>query len=157
MSPQMRLHRRTHPDHHPGAQPAVVAAVAVGGAVGALARYAAERLWPDGPEAFPWTVLLVNAVGCFLMGILMVTLKLRFPGAPRLISPLLGTGVLGGFTTFSHYTDGVRQLFTEGRTGDAVGCLLLTVVAALAAVTAGAFAAHLVLGRGYAEEPESAR
>ncbi|MFJ7198681.1 MULTISPECIES: fluoride efflux transporter FluC [unclassified Streptomyces] len=151
MSPRMRLHHHTHPDHHPGAQPAVVAAVAIGGAAGAMARYGAERLWPTGPSAFPWTILLVNTVGCFLMGILMVTMKLRFPGAPRLISPLLGTGVLGGFTTFSHYTDNVRQLFENGRPGYAVGCLLLTVVAALAAVTAGAFATHLALGRGYAD------
>ncbi|MER5367275.1 CrcB family protein [Streptomyces sp. NPDC002722] len=152
MSPRMRLHHHTHPDHHPGAQPAVVVAVAIGGAAGAAARYGAERIWPTGASAFPWTVLLVNTVGCFLMGVLMVTLKLRFPGSPRLISPLLGTGVLGGFTTFSHYTDNVRQLFENGRPGYAVGCLLLTVVAALAAVTAGAFAAHFVLGRGYAAQ-----
>ncbi|MER5498676.1 MULTISPECIES: CrcB family protein [unclassified Streptomyces] len=144
----MRLHHHTHPDHHPGAQPAVVAAVAIGGAAGAAARYGAERLWPTGPSAFPWTILLVNTVGCFLMGALMVTLKLRFPGAPRLISPLLGTGVLGGFTTFSHYTDNVRQLFENDRPGYAVGCLLLTIVAALAAVTAGAVATHLALGHG---------
>ncbi|MFJ1713104.1 CrcB family protein [Streptomyces sp. NPDC088260] len=150
MSPRMRLHHQTHPDHHPGAQPAVVAAVAIGGAAGAVARYGAERLWPTGAAAFPWTVLLINTVGCFLMGVLMVTLKRRFPGAPRLISPLLGTGLLGGFTTFSHYTDNVRRLFGEGRPGYAVGCLLLTIVAALAAVTAGAFSAHAVLGRGYA-------
>ncbi|TXS68806.1 CrcB family protein [Streptomyces sp. sk2.1] len=148
MFPRMRLHHHTHPDHHPGAQPAVVAAVAIGGAAGAAARYGAERLWPTGPSAFPWTILLVNTVGCFLMGALMVTLKLRFPGAPRLISPLLGTGVLGGFTTFSHYTDNVRQLFENDRPGYAVGCLLLTIVAALAAVTAGAVATHLALGHG---------
>ncbi|MFD7622169.1 fluoride efflux transporter FluC [Streptomyces sp. NPDC059802] len=151
MFPRMRLHHHTHPDHHPGAQPAVVLAVAIGGAAGAVARYGAERLWPTGTSAFPWTTVLINAVGCFLMGVLMVTLKLRFPGSPRLISPLLGTGVLGGFTTFSHYTNNVRQLFENGRPGHAVGYLLLTVVVALAAVTAGAFAAHFALGRGYAD------
>ncbi|MFC8536499.1 fluoride efflux transporter FluC [Streptomyces sp. NPDC057249] len=149
MPQKMRLHRHSHPDHHPGVQFPVVAAVAVGGAAGAAARYAAERLWPTGTFSFPWTILLVNTVGCFLMGILMVTLKLRFPGAPRLISPLLGTGVLGGFTSFSHYTDNVRQLFENHQPGYAVGCLVLTVVAALAAVTAGAFAAHFAFGRSY--------
>ncbi|WP_239079392.1 CrcB family protein [Streptomyces sp. SID7909] len=122
-------------------------AVAVGGAAGACARCAAERLWPTGTFAFPWTVLLVNTVGCFLMGVLMVTLKLRFPRAPRLISPLLGTGVLGGFTSFSHYMDNVRQLFENHQPGYAIGCLVLTVAAAPAAVTAGAFAAHFVFGR----------
>ncbi|MFJ1896348.1 fluoride efflux transporter FluC [Streptomyces sp. NPDC088115] len=152
MSPRMRLHLRSHPDHHPGVQLSVVAAVAVGGAAGAVARYGAERLWPTGATAFPWTLLLINTVGCFLMGVLMVTLKLRFPGAPRLISPLLGTGVLGGFTSFSHYTDDVRQLFENHQPGYAAGCLVLTVVAALSAVTAGAFATHFAFGRSYVTE-----
>ncbi|MFB8208676.1 fluoride efflux transporter FluC [Streptomyces sp. NPDC056010] len=155
MAQKMRLHQHSHPDHHPGVQFPVVMAVAVGGAAGACARYAAERLWPTGTFAFPWTVLLVNTVGCFLMGVLMVTLKLRFPGAPRLISPLLGTGVLGGFTSFSHYMDNVRQLFENHQPGYAIGCLVLTVAAALAAVTAGAFAAHFAFGRSYGERGEA--
>uniref|UniRef100_A0A8D3WJI6 Fluoride-specific ion channel FluC n=2 Tax=Streptomyces TaxID=1883 RepID=A0A8D3WJI6_STRFA len=146
MLQKMALHTRTHPDHHPGVQGSVVAAVAVGGAAGAAARYGAELLWPTGPTDFPWTILLVNALGCFLMGILMVTLKLRFPAAPRMVSPLLGTGVLGGFTSFSHYADGVRQLYEADRPGYATGSLLLTVVAALVGVTAGALAAHAALG-----------
>ncbi|WP_145766903.1 fluoride efflux transporter FluC [Streptomyces brevispora] len=152
MSPKMRLNLHTHPDHHPGVQLSVVGAVAIGGAAGAVARHSAERLWPTGASAFPWTILLVNTVGCFLMGILMVTMKLRFPGAPRLISPLLGTGALGGFTSFSHYTDDVRKLFENHQPGYAVGCLVLTVVAALAAVTAGALATHFAFGRSYATE-----
>ncbi|MCX4487137.1 MULTISPECIES: CrcB family protein [Streptomyces] len=152
MARKMLLHRLSHPDHHPGVQVTVVGAVAIGGAAGAAARYGAERLWPTGTSAFPWTILLVNTVGCFLMGILMVTLKLRFPDAPRLISPLLGTGVLGGFTSFSHYTDNVRQLFEAHEPGYAVGCLLLTVVAALAAVTAGALATHYAFRRSYSTE-----
>jgi CrcB protein len=145
----MALQARTHPDHHPGVQRSVVAAVAVGGAAGAAARYGAELLWPTGRTDFPWTILLVNAVGCFLMGILMVTLKLRFPSAPRLVSPMLGTGVLGGFTSFAHYADGVRQLYEAHRPWYATGSLLLTVVAALTGVTAGALAAHAVLRGGY--------
>ncbi|WP_326696957.1 CrcB family protein [Streptomyces sp. NBC_01754] len=149
MLQKMALHTHSHPDHHPGVQRSVVAAVAVGGAAGACARYGAERLWPTGGTQFPWTILLVNAVGCFLMGALMVTLKLRFPSAPRLVSPLLGTGVLGGFTSFSHYTDGVRKLFEADRPGYATGSLLLTVAAALAGVTAGALLAHAALRGGY--------
>ncbi|MFF9349176.1 fluoride efflux transporter FluC [Streptomyces sp. NPDC014734] len=148
MFPKLRLHHFSHPDHHPGVQFSVVAAVAVGGAAGACARRGAEVLWPHGPAAFPWTILLVNVVGCFLMGVLMVALKQYFSDAPRLISPLLGTGLLGGFTSFSHYTNNVRELFEHDRPGYAVGCLLLTVAAALAAVTAGAFLAHAVFGRG---------
>ncbi|MER5481345.1 CrcB family protein [Streptomyces sp. NPDC002734] len=148
MLQKMALDTRTHPDSHPGAQGSVVVAVAVGGAAGAAARYGAELLWPTGPTDFPWTLLCINAVACFLMGVLMVSLKLHFPSAPRMVSPLLGTGVLGGFSSFSHYTDDVRQLFDADRPGYAVGNLLLTVVAALAGVTLGAIVAHAVLGSG---------
>ncbi|MGW0857631.1 fluoride efflux transporter FluC [Streptomyces sp. NPDC002690] len=146
MTPTPFAHHRPHPDHPPEARTTVVAAVAVGGAAGAAARYGAELLWPTGTAAFPWTVLLINVVGCFLMGVLMVTVKLRLSGTHPLVSPLLGTGVLGGFTSFSHYVDDVRELFDNGQPGYAVGCLLLTAVAALAAVTAGAFATHALLG-----------
>lgn len=148
----MQLHRRSHPDHHPGVQPAVVGAVAIGGAAGAAARYGAELIWPTSTTAFPWTILLVNAIGCLLMGVLMVTLKLRFPEAPRLISPLLGTGVLGGFTSFSRYTDNVRQLLDNHQPGYAVGYLILTVAAALGAVTVGALAAHYAFRHSYDSE-----
>lgn len=139
------LHR--HPDDTPGPRWPVVAVVAVGGAVGALLRYGASRLWPNGSDAhavwrtgeaaFPWTTLVVNAVGCLLMGVLVVALKERFTHAPRLLNPLLGTGVLGGFTTFSAYTDDTRRLFENDQAATALGYLVLTVAAALAGVTLG--------------------
>ncbi|MEU3732596.1 CrcB family protein [Streptomyces sp. NPDC033538] len=156
----MHLHR--HPDRTGGSQGPVVAVVAVGGAVGALLRHGASRLWPNGSDAallwrtgeaaFPWTTLLINVVGCFLMGVLTVALKERFTRAPRLLNPLLGTGVLGGFTTFSSYTDDTRRLFENDQPGAAVGNLLLTVAGALAAVVLGVLLARLLLTR-----PRSAR
>lgn len=115
--------------------------------MGALARYGVSRLWPNGTDAylvwragaaaFPWTTLLINAVGCFLMGVVTVALKERFTGAPKLLNPLLGTGVLGGFTTFSSYSDDTRRLFENGQAASAVGYLVLTVAAALAGVALG--------------------
>lgn len=73
-------------------------------------------------------VLAVNAVGCLLMG------------------ALLGTGFLGGFTTFSHYTDNVRELVRGDAYGTAAAYLLLTVPAALAGVVLGVFAARAAVG-----------
>ncbi|MET9149727.1 fluoride efflux transporter CrcB [Streptomyces griseoflavus] len=149
------LHR--HPDHTPGAQVPVVVVVAVGGAAGALLRYGASRLWRNGSDAhavwrvgeaaFPWTTLVVNVVGCFLMGVLTVALKERFIHAPRLLNPFLGTGVLGGFTTFSSYTDDTRRLLENDQAGAALGYLVLTVVAALAGVVLGVALARAVLTR----------
>ncbi|MFC1228955.1 MULTISPECIES: fluoride efflux transporter CrcB [Streptomyces] len=149
------LHLHPHPDHTEGSRAPVVAVVAVGGAVGALLRYGASRVWPNGSDAhalwrtgeaaFPWTTLLVNVVGCFLMGVLTVSLKERFVRAPRLLNPFLGTGVLGGFTTFSSYTDDTRRLFENDQAGTAVGYLVLTVAGALAGVSLGVALTRTVL------------
>ncbi|MGW4815252.1 fluoride efflux transporter FluC [Kitasatospora cineracea] len=135
-----------HSEHAPGRQLPVVAAVAVGGALGAGARYGVERLWPTTGTAFPWPVLAVNAVGCLAMGALMTVLAARFPRQKRLAGALLGTGFLGGFTTFSHYADDVRQLVRGDAYGTAAAYLLLTVAAALAGVVLGVFAARAAVG-----------
>lgn len=131
--------------------------VAVGGALGALARYGASRLWMNGADAyfvrwtgkfaFPWTTLLINVLGCLLMGVLTVALKERFTGAPKLLNPLLGTGFLGGFTTFSSYADDTRRLFENGEVAAAVGYLALTATAAMVGVALGVALARVALVR----------
>ncbi|MER7944403.1 CrcB family protein [Streptomyces sp. NBC_01693] len=135
----------------------VLLAVALGGAIGALARFGVSLMWPNGSDAyliwrtgeaaFPWTTMLINAVGCLLMGVLVVTLKERFLAAPSLLNPFLGTGVLGGFTTFSSYTDDTRRLFESDQPGLALAYLALTVVTALGGVVAGTGLARVVLMR----------
>ncbi|WP_413229777.1 fluoride efflux transporter CrcB [Kitasatospora purpeofusca] len=114
-----------------------VAVVAAGGALGAVARYGAGLLWPTGPSAFPWTTLLVNVVGCAVIGVFLVVITEGRPAHP-LLRPFFGTGVLGGFTTFSTYTADFRRLVAEGRPGPAAAYLALTLLAALAAVWAAA-------------------
>ncbi|MBD0711795.1 MULTISPECIES: fluoride efflux transporter FluC [unclassified Streptomyces] len=134
-----------HSEHAPGGQGPVLAAVAVGGALGATTRYGIESAWPVHGTQFPWPILLVNATGCLVMGALMTFLATRSALVKRLAGALIGTGFLGGYTTFSHYTDNVRELVRDGAPGTAVGYLLLTVVAALLGVWAGVAAVHAVL------------
>ncbi|CAM5353387.1 Fluoride-specific ion channel FluC OS=Streptomyces rutgersensis OX=53451 GN=fluC PE=3 SV=1 [Streptomyces diastaticus subsp. diastaticus] len=114
----------------------VLLAISLGGGAGAAVRYGATVLWPTPTGAFPWTVLVVNAAGCAGMGVLMALLTEVWRGAPRLLRPFLGTGVLGGFTTFSTYALDVQTLLDGGRPGRALADLALTLLAALAAVTA---------------------
>ena len=104
----------------------------------------ASRGWPTAPAAFPWTTLLVNVVGCALMGVLMVLVTERFT-APPLVRPFLGTGVLGGFTTFSTYAVDADRLFRLDAPGTAVLSLVLTLVLAVAAVWAGATATRAMV------------
>ncbi|WP_260635819.1 fluoride efflux transporter CrcB [Streptomyces angustmyceticus] len=122
--------RRAAPWHGQGA---VIGVVAAGGAIGATARYGAGLLWPTASGDFPWTTLTVNAVGCALMGVLMVVIT-EVRAAHRLVRPFLGTGVLGGFTTFSTYAVDIQRLVGGGRPAAALAYLAGTVLVALAAV-----------------------
>ncbi|WP_415950441.1 fluoride efflux transporter CrcB [Streptomyces sp. KLOTTS4A1] len=114
-------------------QGSVVAAVALGGACGATARHGASVLWPTAPGAFPWTTLTVNVAGCALIGVLMVVITDVWTAHP-LVRPFLGTGVLGGFTTFSTYAVDIQHLLDAGQVRTGLAYLALTLLAALAAV-----------------------
>lgn len=126
--------------------PLVVAVVALGGMIGAGARYAATLAWPTTPATFPWTILLVNVIGCTVIGAVTALLE-QWP-TRRWVRPLLGTGVLGGFTTFSAYALDVTQLMATGHYPTALGYLIATPVAALLATgLAARFTVHLLSGR----------
>jgi CrcB protein len=114
---------------------AVVAAVAVGGIVGAEARYGLAVGLPHVPGAWAWSTLIANVTGCLLIGVLMVLVseRIRHP----LVRPLLGVGVLGGYTTFSTYSVDGQQLLAAGSAGTALPYLAGTLVTALLAVAAG--------------------
>jgi CrcB protein len=117
--------------------PAGVVAVAFGGVVGSLARAGVARGWPHQPGDWPWSTLIVNLVGAALIAVLLVVLAERWPSSryPRLV---LGTGVLGGFTTFSAFALDTVLLADEGRLVLAGGYVGATVVGCLAACAGAA-------------------
>ncbi|WP_459755906.1 FluC/FEX family fluoride channel [Streptomyces sennicomposti] len=115
----------------------VIAAVAVGGAVGACARYGAALLWPTATGAFPWTTFWVNVIGCGVIGVFMVIITDVW-AAHRLVRPFFGTGVLGGFTTFSTYAVDIQRLVGGGHARTGLLYLAATMLAALTAVWATA-------------------
>jgi CrcB protein len=122
----------------------VVAAVALGGAVGAAARYGASLIWPTASGGFPWTTLAVNVIGCAVIGVFMVVIT-EVWAAHRLVRPFFGTGVLGGFTTFSTYAVDIQRLVEDGRALTGLAYLGLTLLAALAAVWIAVWVARRVL------------
>ncbi|WP_236241920.1 CrcB family protein [Streptomyces sp. CC228A] len=124
----------------------VVGAVALGGGAGALARHGASVAWPTAQGGFPWATLWTNVLGCAVIGVFMVLLDAA--GRPhRLVRPFFGTGVLGGFTTFSTFAVDVRVLVGEGQALRAAVYLAATPVAALLAVALAAWAAGRLLER----------
>jgi fluoride exporter len=125
-------------------QAPVVAVVAVGGALGAAARYALSLHWPTPPGGFPWATFWTNVVGCAVIGVFMVVITDVW-AAHRLVRPFFGTGVLGGFTTFSTYAVDVQKLVDHGRPAISLAYLAATLLAALTAVWLASTAARRVL------------
>jgi CrcB protein len=118
---------------------------ALGGALGALARWAVAVALPS-PTGWPWATLLVNLTGCLLLGALIAVLAAHVPEAswPR---PLLGVGVLGGYTTYSTFAVEVVRLTESGALVLAGGYVVASVVGGVAAVAAGTLAVHAARGR----------
>nr|WP_239334649.1 CrcB family protein [Frankia sp. CiP3] len=124
----------------------LLAVISVGGALGACARYGMALLWPTPAGAFPWATLLVNASGCACIGLLMVMVTALDTAHP-LARPFLGTGVLGGFTTFSTYALDAERLTADGHAGTALAYLALTMASGLGAVSAATLATRSLLAR----------
>jgi CrcB protein len=120
-------------------------AVAAGGALGALARYGLALAIPPVPGHFPLATFLTNVIGGLLIGVLIVVLT-ELTTAHPLARPFLVTGILGGFTTFSTYAVDVEHLLAAHAVGVALGYLLGTLVAALAATWVGILATRAVGG-----------
>ena len=112
----------------------LLAAVSAGGVLGALARYGVGELIPQHPHGFPLATFGINVAGCLAIGVLMALTEHR--PTHRLARPFLGTGVLGGFTTFSSYAVESRELFAD-RPVTALLYLFGTLFAAVAATWAG--------------------
>ena len=90
----------------------------VAGATGATLRYLVDGAIGDRMEgAFPWGTLVINASGCFLLGLIIgLALYHAFPTTPKLI---LGTGFCGAYTTFSTFTFETVRLIEEGAVNEA--------------------------------------
>ena len=116
----------------------------MGGSAGSAARYAVALLLPhDAGLGVPWATLAVNALGCLLIGVLVVVVEGRHP----LLRPLLGVGVLGGFTTYSTFAVDAVVLASRGAGWTAAAYVAGTLVTAIAAVSLGVSATRRLTGR----------
>lgn len=115
-----------------------LAAVALGGALGTALRYGVNigMVRTLGPT-FPWATLTVNVVGSLLLGVVMELSGTREVGGVS-AKLVLGTGVLGGFTTYSSFNLETLRLFEQGAHTRAlvyaVGTLALCLLAGLGGV-----------------------
>lgn len=109
-------------------------AAAFGASFGAVLRYAitnyGKKHWMK-QSVFPWPTLLINLTGAFLLGLLF-RLKLGV-----FWYTLLGTGVLGGYTTFSTLNVEMLSLADSGQKRTLKHYLLASYLGGLTLVTAG--------------------
>ena len=122
-------------------RPSLIGMVALGGAAGTALRHAIESAFGASPGEFPWATFAINVTGALVLGALLESLTLvpAEGGRRRALQLTLGTGLLGGYTTYSTF---VLETLALGRAGDlvlaaayAVASLAAGFVAALAAMT----------------------
>lgn len=117
--------------------------VALGGAIGAAARYL-TGIWivrTFGHTPFPVAILSVNVIGSFLMGVFVVAAAQK--GLTSL-SPLVATGLLGGFTTFSAFSLEAVTLYERGEVATAGLYVALSVGLSILGLFAGILLARAV-------------
>lgn len=121
-----------------------LAQVALGGAVGASCRWllGVWILRMTGPTAIPVAVMSANIVGSFIMGVFVVLAAHK--GLTHL-SPLVMTGLLGGFTTFSAFSLETVTLIERGQMSHAAIYVLVSVCLSVGGLFAGLTVARAVL------------
>jgi CrcB protein len=128
--------------------PLAMLVVFVGGALGTLARYLLSLVIPPLPLAgpvgllyrgIPLATLLVNVLGAFLLGLLLSAIARR--GAEsrrgRTIRLLVGTGFMGGFTTYSSLAVETIGLGSVHNAWYSAAYCLVTLIVGLGASLAG--------------------
>jgi len=87
----------------------------IGGFIGSVLRYSVSGFVQDWSRSihFPYGTLAVNLIGCFAIGFLSQLAETRgfFSAETR---TLIFIGVLGGFTTFSAFSNETINLWREG-------------------------------------------
>ncbi|MFD2612873.1 fluoride efflux transporter FluC [Paenibacillus gansuensis] len=114
--------------------------VAAGGAAGSVCRVWVSRRYncegAGGEALIPWGTMTVNISGAFLLGMLSAT------HSPEPLLLLLGTGFLGGYTTFSTLSVQLSDFSRQGQTAAGARYAALTMTLGLTAAYAGHLAGH---------------
>ena len=126
--------------------------ISLGGALGTAARVLlagwvqrSSAAWSPWGLALPLGTISVNLIGSFALGFLM-QMGLDRGGEPSTLRLALGTGVLGGFTTYSTFNYETLALFQDGSPGYAWANLGATLLGCLAASGLGVALGRRIFG-----------
>jgi CrcB protein len=110
-------------------------AIAAGGVLGAGLRWGVVTSFDA--RQFPWPVLVLNATGSIVLGVLLAE-EWSHPRARLLLHDLGAIGFCGGLTTFSTFSLEVVDLVRDGDTSTAVVYAVTSVISAVVGVIVGA-------------------
>ncbi len=110
--------------------------IGTGSFIGGVLRYLLSQLIQTKTAGnFPWGTMAVNILGCLLIGVVFgLANKGTIPSEWKLV---LATGLLGGFTTFSAFSNETVMMLREGQYLFATGYVSVSVLIGLAATFAG--------------------
>jgi fluoride exporter len=133
----------------PYLRPGPIALVVAGGAIGTAVRAWAGSAFPASPGGLPWATLVINVSGALLLGLLLESLTLIRSSATgsRAVRLALGTGLLGGYTTYSTFVIETLELSSQGHLATAVLYDATSLTAGFAAALAGMLALRSVSRR----------
>ncbi len=112
-----------------------LALVAVGGMVGSVLRYAVGSAVPHEGSGWPWATVAVNVVASLLLGVVAGWAHWRH--AAHWVRPLVMSGVLGGFSTYSAFAVDTVSLAAAGSGGLAAAYVVVTMLACIGAAAVG--------------------
>lgn len=127
-----------------------------GGMVGTSLRALIEFLLPTATGAWPWATFIINMVGSFVLGGLYAVLA-RLPLSPVWTARLrfgVGTGVVGGFTTYSTFiVEADKLLASHALIG--LGYMALSVTLGVTLALLGAFVGSRMSLRWFGRRPSA--
>ena len=113
-----------------------ILAVGAGSFLGGAGRYLVSLAMKSVSQRFPWATLVVNLVGCFLIGLLWgVFSKNGTEGSNWAL--FLTVGLCGGFTTFSTFSKEALVMLQTGNVWGFAGYVAISVIAGIALVALG--------------------
>ena len=113
-----------------------IAVVGAGSFIGGAARYLVSLAMKGISKGFPWATLVVNILGCFLIGLLWGYFS-RGTGEGDSWVLFLTVGVCGGFTTFSTFSKEALMMLQAGNIWGFAAYIAASVIAGVALVALG--------------------